>query len=88
MAEHIYGFADTTIKEYPPFDFPSNLWVILGKSIKDPHSDSRLYASKELKSGLNYNVLHFTSILLLLPAPLAVFDSEGLAFKPWNLTIL
>ena len=86
LAEHIHGFADTTIKEYPPFDFPSDLRVMSGKSIKDPHSDSRSYASKELKSGLNCDALHSTSISSLSPAPLAVFDSEGLAFKPRNST--
>jgi hypothetical protein len=86
LAEHIHGFADTIIKEYPPFDFPSDLLVMSGKSIQDPHSDSGSYASNELRSGSNFDALHSTSMSSFSPAPLAVSDSEGLAFKPQNLT--
>jgi hypothetical protein len=91
---------DTIIEKYPPFDFPPNLLVMSGKSnkylsywlhfhpIQDPNSNSGSYTSNELRSSLNYDALHFTSISSLSPAPLAVSDSEGLAFKPQNLTTL
>ena len=86
LAEHIHGFADTIIEEYPSFDFPSDLLVMSGQSIQDPHSDSGSYASSKLRSGSNCDALHFTSVLSLSPAPLTVSDSEGLAFKPRNST--
>jgi hypothetical protein len=98
LAETIHGFADTIIEKYPPFDFPPDLLVMSGKSnehlsyrphfhpIQDPNSDSGSYASNELRSGSNCDALHFTSISSLSPAPLAVSDSEGLAFKPRNST--
>ena len=77
-------FADTLLLKYSAHHFRSDLQVILGKSNKDiilakeehvtavDHVLSKItehYTGGEVKTGSNYDDLHFTPVLSISPSP-------------------